>query len=710
MIFAKSFSQACSSFLLLTLLSLQITGFQRLKQVVEATEPQAHSRPADVFNRLATAQAQQPTSTPKPPAEVKTQKVKLAYQQEATKITAMLKTAAAVKDSVVFGLLAANIKEDEIVLTGTPSQIKYAVDIIAALDQPSAIPARPQEEAGQRVKLYYLREAGKIKLILNGVADEDGSALRGLKAADVASDELILYGPRKQRENASRIIAALDLPRPGVRLEMWGIQLSSAKPEEMDKVMQKIRVEIDQTQQAVRETYALLQRVSLEAVPSGDLEAGFKDLLEDTLQFQSALDQNRPLAFTDILLRLLATKTPVSAAQTLASSFTRDVQQIVTRRFGQLPPTFTGQPFERFFHVRKLVYANNQWRGTPTAIEYSTKLGRSALLEFAFEYSRLVHDPDEFSPYYLQRAADTLNTRLQENIDALNLDIQELFVAPTLERIRTIVGNYKQVEFAQVGKTSIATLSGIATEISAHSVSAFDVTPPLRLSELLKSAHTLANGTDEFIPDVKKTGAQQVVGTMPLAQVIGLLAAFGENREIWRELRAGISLKVTPNVLRTMTSAELQIDLQTGDPQGGTRESGVRPLSRISQHDLKTNIYLNALDFFDLSAFVSQSTMDGGRGYVPLLGPIWMGLFSDIPALGTMFSWKKGPKTVYHQSLVLTNSFISPTVMGIAYLYPTTNSGRNPLKGRKAGPARFSDRLEEVRKYTETLETLDLKR
>jgi hypothetical protein len=158
---------------------------------------------------------------------------------------------------------------------------------------------------------------------------------------------------------------------------------------------------------------------------------------------------------------------------------------------------------------------------------------------------------------------------------------------------------------------------------------------------------------------------------MPYSQLIGLIAAFGEERSVWRELQSGVSLTVTPNVLRNMTSAELEINLKTGDPQAGTREQGVRPLTRVSQHDLKTKVYVNALDFFDLSAFASQSTLGGGRGYVPIIGPVWQGLFGAIPVAGNLFSWKKSPQTVYSESLVLTNSFVTPTVMGIAVLYPT---------------------------------------
>jgi hypothetical protein len=211
----------------------------------------------------------------------------------------------------------------------------------------------------------------------------------------------------------------------------------------------------------------------------------------------------------------------------------------------------------------------------------------------------------------------------------------------------------------------MATLSGVQTVVDAHSINAFDVTPPLRLSELLTKAKELSESVTPFDP------AKNTVGALPLSQVIGLIAAFGENRELWRETKSGVSVTLTPNVLRNMTSAELKINLTSADPVVTTAEKGLRPLSRVSQHDIQTSIYVNALDFFDLSAFDNQAILGRGRGMVPIIGPIWNGLFGAIPVAGKFFSWQKSPKTVYTDSLILTNSFITPTPMGIALLYPT---------------------------------------
>jgi hypothetical protein len=546
------------------------------------------------------------------------------------------------------------------------------------LAQPSPSPARAEDElfiASQKVKLYYLREATKIVAVLTAVKAQKDSQLKDLIITNAMEDEIILYGPKKQREHAHQIIATLDLPRPGITMEMWGIQISSRKPASMAEVMPRVRAEIDRTQQALRESYNELQRLTRKAIPPEELDAGFYNVLVKDLAFKSALDSARPLSLADILLRLIAAKEPGRAASEIANrldsalrdSNYRDYVVALSRERTEESGNVSRLPFERFFSIRGLRHTSTGWADPQGQVKENAEQGRKALVDFALNYGRLVHQPESFSAYLLQQSAESLNSRLQSATDALNFDIQDLFVAPTLARIRAIVRDFPDVQYAQVGKVSVASLSGVATAVTAKSVNAFDVTPPLRLSELLSKADQLSKSTAPFVPKP----ADNVVGAMPLSQVIGLIGAFGEERSVWRELASGVSLTITPNVLRNMTSAELKIVLTTGDPQAGTREAGVKPLSRVSQHDVNTTVYINALDFFDLSAFASQSTLNGGRGQVPVIGPVWEGIFGPIPVVGKLFSWKKEPQSVFTESLVLTNSFITPTAMGIALLYPT---------------------------------------
>ena len=555
--------------------------------------------------------------------------------------------------------------------------------------------AQERDEASQAVRLYYLRDATKIAAILNGVAGrkDPPSELNGLFVTNMGDDEIVLYGPTEKRNFARRLIAALDLPRPGITMEMWGIQISSRKPERLAEVMPQVRKEISRTQATVRQTYQQMQQIARDVVPAEDRE--FRHLLVETLGYRSALDSQRPLSFPDILLRLVAAERPDDATAEFANR--------LDRWLAATHPEYTNavmrnrkRPFERFFLTRGLYFDGHDWKETGNAVRSGALIARKALVEFGLHYGRLIHEPRLFSAYSLQQSAELLNSRLQEATDALNADMQDLFVEPTLENIRIIFRKFKDVEYAQVGKTTVASLSGIATAVTSKSVNAFDVTPPLRLSELLDKADKLSKSASTFVPKP----ADNLVGAMPLAQVIGLIAAFGEERSVWRELTAGVSLNITPNVLRNMTSAELAVELKTGDPQAGSREQGVRPLSRVSQHDVKTSIYVTALDFFDLSAFASQSTLGGGRGYVPIIGPVWQGLFGEVPVAGKLFSWQKGPQTVFQESLVLTNSFITPTAMGIAILYPTELI--NPETGESMRYD-FKSQSEEVRKYTTAL-------
>jgi len=544
---------------------------------------------------------------------------------------------------------------------------------------PSSCNGDSSSDAGEKVKLYYTRQATNINTILTAVATASPtpSALNGLIIQNATDDEIVLYGPCNKRRQASRIIATLDLPRPGIVMEMWGVQITSKNPDRMAQAMTLIRQEINRTQQAVRDTYKRLEFLTRKEIPYTALNQQFVKVLERDLYYRSALSDDHPLSLADILLRMTAADDPGGASVRIANGLEDWLRakhptylEELNKRNGKVKNQTIAvelrSPLERFFGERGLVRERNKWEDGGDIAQRS-RIGRIAVLDFALQYGRLIHQPQSFDPYYLQHSSEALNTRLQAATDALNFDMQDLFVEPTLDRIREIVRKFKDVEYAQVGKTTVASLSGVMATVTSRSVGAFDVTPPLTLSEILQKASTLKTSVESFIPNP----AENLVGAMPVSQVIGLIGAFGEDRTVWRELSAGISLIITPNVLRNMTSAELKVDLKTGDPQIAAPEDKLKPLSRVTQHDVNTSVYVDPLDFFDLSAFASQSTLDGGRGYVPIIGPVWRGLFGEIPIAGKIFSWKRGTQNVYSQSLVLTTSFITPTSMGIAVLYPT---------------------------------------
>ena len=594
----------------------------------------------------------------------------------------------------------------------------------------------------QRIELHYIRDAANMRNMLQGIKDklgmeyleiyhpndtEEFKVARGDEMEKPEDDrsnvevnhpnnidnEIILFGPKKERQCAYRIIAALDLPQPGINMQMWGIQISSKNPDELADVMAEVSEEISHTQQLVKETYSLIQAYAATEIKDDDFEDAFQTLLvneKPSLGYKSALSSNRPLSLIDIILRLVAAETPSKQiTQDIANKLTKEIcndnrykyyleqfrgddelQEVEPDQSNKEQQELSRLPFERFFSFRGLEPNNSHhcadenksssqndldfWKekriddnkkSVSVADKYA-EVSRKAVLDFALEYARFVSEPDKFNPYAFQQSTDVLNNRLQDTVNALNRDIEDLFVRPTLNKIQEIVSDYDDVEYAQVGRTSVASLSGMTTNIESDSFSVFDRTPPLSLPELLGNVTELSPQTST---------------SLPVSTVVNLLTAYENQQRINQTVKTGVTLNITPNVLRNMSSAELAIDLTLADPvASSTQAQGVPELSRIGQQKVKTTVYTDPVDFFAFSTFSNQSTLDGGRSYVPVVGTVWRGVFGSVPVLGDLFSWKNSPQDVLHESLLLTNTFIAPTALGLGLLYPieeTENTGKS---------------------------------
>lgn len=537
-------------------------------------------------------------------------------------------------------------------------------------------------------------------------------------AQSQGTDTILVIGPPDKVSMARRLLVTVDIPRAGVNLDLWGIQISSDSPRRLAEFLDCIRGDIDVAKARVRETFQRLAAFAESQIRPADFDPAFYELftgqpLNDSLAepagrlaYTNALSADRPLSLTDILLRLTAARNAGEKNRQLANSLLHwlesdpDFGEEVIRRRKEGHP-----PFERFFRFRGLAWREPRSSGPPSRLNgpdgkvrtnppsgwYDPELpslpdrpgtpgpddvpptqanryasmSRIALLRFALDYQDYVERPTQFAGYYLQNAADALNGRLQLGATALSLDIRDLFLTTTIKRIRDKVRDFDGVSFSQVGQTTLATLSGSAASVTGTSVNAIDYTPPLKLGDVVERANKISSSAGGFFP------AAAIPEGLPAAQLFGLVAALGEDRTLWRELNAGVSLEVTPNILRDQRSAELELKIDIGSPEAGTREKGVPPLSRVSQHTVKTKVYVDSLDLFDFSTFSEQVTVDGGRSRLPIIGHIWQGIFNDIPVIGDLFSWKNSPKKRYHQSLILANSMITPTIIGVAYLYPT---------------------------------------
>ncbi len=304
---------------------------------------------------------------------------------------------------------------------------------------------------------------------------------------------------------------------------------------------------------------------------------------------------------------------------------------------------------------------------------------QNAVFNFLKAYSSFQKGGVESDSQCLAITASQLDGLLSPLNDALNQDIEEFFMRPTLHRIKKIVGRYRNVEYAEVGRTTVAGLNGLTSEVSSTTGTSFDEPTPLRLNNLIKDASEAKSNVDKLLPGLSTVPL--VTGATPIdaSSALAVLAALSKEETRWRQLTSGVQLAITPTVFRDRTAAQLDVDLVIGDPatknESISKDNPLRPVSRISQSTLKTKVYVNTMDLFALTAFNNQTTVTGRRWNVPLIGPIWEGVFGDIPVFGNLLSPLRPPTNVQHQSIVLANTLIVPTAMGLTEWYQRDQDG-----------------------------------
>jgi hypothetical protein len=143
----------------------------------------------------------------------------------------------------------------------------------------------------------------------------------------------------------------------------------------------------------------------------------------------------------------------------------------------------------------------------------------------------------------------------------------------------------------------------------------------------------------------------------------------------------GIDFTITPTVLRDRTTALLDINFIRAVPekqsQSISEKNPLRAPSQTSVTDLKTKVQVNVWDLFALSSLNNQTTITGRRWNVPIVGPIWEGIFGDIPVVGNLLSPRRPPVNIQHQTVMITNTLIVPSARGLEEANPELNSRYN---------------------------------
>ncbi len=590
----------------------------------------------------------------------------------------------------------------------------------------------PADIENRRVELYYYRDAAMVVEILNQLSSsgdrlllkEQGciNVLPSSSNARSGGNVILLSGTRDFNDEAQRIITALDLPLPSIDLQVWGVLLSSKKSNRLATAMPLVRNEIDQTQLALSQTLDLLQGLTQgvfqEIIPLGGtpgVDQKFKEVVE-SLGYGEAIDGLGGNSILEIGLAGVTVTDPVAFYQSIYNYlFEGEIRdgrfQLQNRHlqpyYEAIRDELNQPPLSNFLHSRGLIYEclnfspggeliNGEkscerwmWKAVEdrnTSFQVSNIIrnsDRKVLLEFALHYADYLENPEEYDPGELQRTAERLNEILQETSIALQKDIEALFVRPTLVTINAIADEAKKVTYAQVGRSKISTLNGVAATFNTTSNSAFQVTQPREdIEDLLERASTIRNSI----------GGETSTLLPREANDIALAAAFAAQQTTQASIISTSRLAFTPSILRDLSSAEIRVNMTLADPRiAATAEDApsVPEFSRFGERTFSTTVYTRALDFFELSTFTSQATLDGGRWRLPVIGTLWNGVFGAIPVFGDLFSFSSGSQDVQHESLFLTTSFITPTPLGLGNLYTPVAEGN----------AMFCQRREKVLKY-----------
>ena len=513
-------------------------------------------------------------------------------------------------------------------------------------------------------------------------------------------------------------IAHLDNPLERVNMDIWAIELASVDSARLADVMEQINREIDQTRYAMQLTYRALTNMGREITidPKQRIDPRVTNLIDKT-----DVSGDQRLSLMDILFRInMANIAPLQFTQEkrtdienfklqktvydtaanrickflvnenskpqLFASFNqyegREIKNYEMRSIFTNDPV---PPFRRPFQRFQEIALHQQFKptsqpkcsdGNLANLNPTDKKDLDFLWNAEQEWIRrqntlvgYIKSIDGGDALKRSQSAAKLDSILSPIVDAINLDIEDYFIKPTLHRIKEIIGRDRKVEYAEVGKISLSGLNGMKSSVISANKNSLDEPTPLRLDKLIKDANEINNDTKNLLPGLSKIPLPTGLNALDPASAVSIAAALAKEDQRWRTMSNGIDLSITPTVLRDRTSALLNIEFKKAEPEKNSvsisENNPLRAPSQTSVTNLTTKVQVNVWDLFALSSLNNQTTVTGRRWNVPIVGPIWEGIFGDIPVVGNLLSPRRPPVNIQHQTIMITNTLIVPSAQGL---------------------------------------------
>jgi hypothetical protein len=577
-----------------------------------------------------------------------------------------------------------------------------------------AEPAVPNTDS-YPVRLYYSHDLAALATIVHGAYPEVTAAPSSSGSTDtiVLSEALAsTLGKRDPLQDARRMLALVDQPRPQLSLDAWSIQVSSTRGQDMQEVAPKIQSIAEQYNEVIASSSArgwgyltgLLQTPNYANYVDPDFANYLtfttysNDICCETTSVQDEYRNGRPgysLGYASLfkplrtnlvywLVALAAGRKPLESANSLLDVMEGGPNKATTgdcqRRDKEAYPSdpAVGPEYLQLECVREVLKTRLFALRSP-----SLGIFRAAIADFLFHYKMSNEYPHEFEPFLFAKSAALLDSQLSPVADAFTSDL-EVFQ----NKIDLLIANLpaftqKHVTYAASGIVTVKVVAGNPASVQTQTQNYFDATPPTTLGDYaaaIKSIGTPSSTTGKLsLPNLLTSNMTANEAVASLAAIQALSSTPTKAR-----IGKGLTLSATAYSLSGAAGAEMDISVESNENGAElvTASTVSNPASqvvqsddlasRVSDHKVSSRVRVNSLKFFELSTM--QSVLARGRAPWMPVDP-WL----EIPVLNYLVRVPRKPDLSFHRSFIFINALIVPTAIdlgnGVPYVPDVTGSG-----------------------------------
>lgn len=490
----------------------------------------------------------------------------------------------------------------QLAVHGTEAQIAQLREILANANLLDELAPQygSRESICETVRLYYVRDPAGLQTILTEIKAQFAPEVIVQGGTSVPQPPvpqpqtygetetpaqpqlqlpmLILSGPPSQIDNLKRVIAAIDVPQPQVRLDLWAFQISGNDARSVAERSQQGRDCIATVSRLMRgylqqlEVYALDQQVQnqrraeeLSSEPSFSedshelvVEAKARIVRRaDTVFIIPSARGRHSLSLTETLttillvspeegnerrglqqmmeeglgeylggwLNHLAQQDP-EALETWARLLKQEGSKASSNLARLLEATVSrpeGGQVQRRTLVTGVGSSEARRPLLPVTLlemfwdEAYMEVARQSISNFFQNWAEAAKDWQSLPPDRLRKGAADVDVVLQTAEHALAQDIENLFLRPLLKEMQSLVSAGGEGGLSSSSTTSISVLSGTEAQVVGSTRSYFEVTQPARMNvAALEAAAGLVPKLQTVLPAPTKGDGRRAVARVRL--------------------------------------------------------------------------------------------------------------------------------------------------------------------------------------------------